>query len=138
MYNRQVLSQDDSAVGVKNGVNGFGTKNYFGTFAPPTAVINDFTFLATLDDRDWLGGLSEAVKVAIIKDAAFFADIEQAAPRLVARAAALKLPLRALATMYRRWRRSNGVSSRPFAHDNRFNGANLLSLSAWPRFDAHI
>ena len=91
-----VLSQDDSAVGVKNGVNGFGTKNYFGTFAPPTAVINDFTFLATLDDRDWLGGLSEAVKVAIIKDAAFFADIEQAAPRLVARDAA------AMATVVRR------------------------------------
>src|SRR5690606_32233122 len=37
-----VLSQDDSAVGVKNGINGFGKKNYFGTFAPPYAVINDF------------------------------------------------------------------------------------------------
>ncbi len=80
-----VLSQDDSAVGVKNGVNGYGVKNYFGTFAPPTAVINDIAFLSTLEDRDWLGGLSEAVKVAIVKDAAFFDDIEQAAPRLVAR-----------------------------------------------------
>lgn len=80
-----VLSQDDSAVGVKNGVNGFGTKNYYGTFAPPTAVINDFTFLATLDDRDWLGGLSEAVKVALIKDAAFFDAIDAQAARLVAR-----------------------------------------------------
>lgn len=80
-----VLSQDDSAVGVKNGVNAFGTKNYFGTFAPPSAVINDFDFLATLDDRDWLGGLSEAVKVALVKDAAFFDTIEALAPRLVAR-----------------------------------------------------
>lgn len=80
-----VLSQDDSAVGVKNGINGYGTKNYFGTFAPPTAVINDFAFLATLDDRDWLGGLSEAVKVALIRDAEFFDELERAAPRLVER-----------------------------------------------------
>jgi 3-dehydroquinate synthase len=80
-----VLSQDDSAMGVKNGVNGFGTKNYFGTFAPPFAVINDASFLSTLDTRDWLGGLSEAVKAALIKDAAFFADLEQRAAALVAR-----------------------------------------------------
>jgi 3-dehydroquinate synthase len=80
-----VLSQDDSAVGVKNGVNAYGKKNYFGTFAPPTAVINDFAFLATLEDRDWLGGLSEAVKVALIKDAAFFDELEREASRLVAR-----------------------------------------------------
>jgi 3-dehydroquinate synthase len=88
-----VLSQDDSAVGVKNGVNGYGTKNYFGTFAPPTAVINDFAFLSTLDDRDWLGGLSEAVKVALIKDAAFFDELEREAPRLVARDPAALAPI---------------------------------------------
>ncbi len=41
-----VLSQDDSAIGVKNGVNAFGKKNYLGTFAPPFAVINDFAFSA--------------------------------------------------------------------------------------------
>jgi 3-dehydroquinate synthase len=80
-----VLSQDDSAVGVKNGVNAFGTKNYFGTFAPPFAVLNDFRFLATLETRDWLGGLSEAVKAALIRDAAFFAELESLAPRLVGR-----------------------------------------------------
>ena len=43
-----VLAQDDSAVGVKNGINAFGKKNYLGTFAPPFAVINDSTFLTTL------------------------------------------------------------------------------------------
>jgi 3-dehydroquinate synthase len=80
-----VLSQDDSAVGVKNGVNGFGKKNYFGAFAPPFAVINDSAFLATLEDRDWLGGVTEAVKAALIKDAAFFDRLEALAPRLVAR-----------------------------------------------------
>ena len=51
-----VLAQDDSAVGVKNGINAFGKKNYLGTFAPPFAVINDFAFLPTLSDRDWRGG----------------------------------------------------------------------------------
>src|SRR4029450_3638661 len=39
-----VLAQDDSAVGVKNGINAFGKKNYVGTFAPPYAVINDCSF----------------------------------------------------------------------------------------------
>ena len=80
-----VLSQDDSGVGVKNGINAFGQKNYLGTFTPPFAVINDSAFLATLSDRDWRGGLSEAVKVALIKDGSFFDLIEELAPRLAAR-----------------------------------------------------
>jgi 3-dehydroquinate synthase len=80
-----VLAQDDSAAGVKNGVNAFGTKNYFGTFAPPFAVINDFSFLPTLADRDWRSGVSEAIKAALIKDAGFFADLEAWAPTIVAR-----------------------------------------------------
>ncbi len=80
-----VLSQDDSAVGVKNGINAFGKKNYFGTFAPPFAVVNDFHFLSTLEDRDWLGGVSEAVKAALIRDAGFFEMLEACAPALVAR-----------------------------------------------------
>jgi len=80
-----VLAQDDSGVGVKNGINAFGKKNYFGTFAPPFAVINDFNFLSTLLDRDWLCGVSEAIKAALIKDAGFFDQLEREAPRLVAR-----------------------------------------------------
>jgi len=67
-----VLSQNDSGVGVKNGVNAFGKKNFLGTFAPPHAVVNDARFLATLDRRDLLAGMAESVKVALIRDAAFF------------------------------------------------------------------
>ncbi|MEH2261409.1 3-dehydroquinate synthase [Nostoc sp.] len=67
-----VLAQNDSGVGVKNGINAFGKKNFLGTFAPPYAVINDSAFLTTLDDRDWRSGIAEAVKVALIKDANFF------------------------------------------------------------------
>jgi 3-dehydroquinate synthase len=80
-----VLSQDDSAMGVKNGINAFGKKNYLGTFAPPFAVINDAAFLTTLSDRDWRAGISEAIKAALIKDRAFFDLIEQQAAALKAR-----------------------------------------------------
>lgn len=66
------LAQNDSGVGVKNGVNAFGRKNYVGTFAPPFAVINDFDFLETLPARFKRAGIAEAVKVALIKDHAFF------------------------------------------------------------------
>ena len=66
-----VLSQDDSGVGVKNGVNLDGTKNLLGTFAPPALVVNDLALLDTVSDRDWIAGTAEAFKVALIRDAAF-------------------------------------------------------------------
>ncbi len=80
-----VLSQNDSAVGVKNSINAFGKKNYLGTFTPPFAVLNDFTFLESLEDRDWSSGISEAVKVALIKDLDFFEWLETHAPALARR-----------------------------------------------------
>ena len=66
-----VLAQNDAGIGVKNGVNAFGRKNFVGTFAPPFAVINDFDFLRTLPPRDMRAGMAEAVKVATIQDAEF-------------------------------------------------------------------
>jgi 3-dehydroquinate synthase len=80
-----VLSQNDSAVGVKNGVNYRGKKNFLGTFAPPVAVFADFQFLLTLDDRDWRAGMAEAVKVALIKDPAFFDWLDANATALARR-----------------------------------------------------
>jgi 3-dehydroquinate synthase len=76
------LSQADSGVGVKNGLNAFGQKNFIGTFAPPFAVINDFNLIATLNSRDKHSGYVEAVKVACVRDAGFFNEIERAAERL--------------------------------------------------------
>lgn len=67
-----VLAQNDAGIGVKNGINGQGAKNFIGTFAPPFAVINDASFLPTLQHRDWVGGIAEAFKVAILKDRDFF------------------------------------------------------------------
>lgn len=78
------LSQCDSGVGVKNGVNAFGKKNFVGTFAPPFAVINDFDLLRTLGTRDKRAGFAEAVKVACIRDASFFGELERDAPLLSA------------------------------------------------------
>ncbi len=72
-----VLSQNDSGVGVKNGINYTAKKNFLGTFAPPVAVFNDAQFLTTLSDAEWRSGTSEAVKVALIKDQEFFLWLQQ-------------------------------------------------------------
>ena len=72
-----VLAQNDSGVGVKNGVNLQGVKNFVGTFAPPFAVLNDLEFVLTLPERDKIAGMAEAVKVALIRDAEFFGWIER-------------------------------------------------------------
>lgn len=76
------LSHGDGGVGVKSGVNFFGKKNWLGAFGVPHAVINDLEWLRGLPERERRAGLIEAVKVALIRDAAFFEFI-------VARAEAL-------------------------------------------------
>ena len=70
------LSQDDSGVGVKNGINAFGKKNFIGAFAVPYAVVNDFQFLHTQPEETRREGLIEAVKVALVKDGDFFSWME--------------------------------------------------------------
>jgi len=72
-----VLSQNDSGVGVKNGINAYGMKNMLGTFAPPYAVINDIDLIRTLDPRDKIAGMAEAVKVSLIRDLNFFHWLEE-------------------------------------------------------------
>jgi 3-dehydroquinate synthase len=76
------LSQCDSGVGVKNGINAFGKKNFIGAFAPPFAVINDFQLLTSLTSRDKRAGYIEGVKVALIRDPEFFDEIENASAKL--------------------------------------------------------
>jgi 3-dehydroquinate synthase len=76
------LAQNDSGVGVKNGVNRFDAKNFLGTFAPPFAVINDSRWLETLPVREARAGLAEAGKVALIRDASFFEWLESNAAEL--------------------------------------------------------
>src|SRR6266576_3991058 len=76
------LSQCDSGVGVKNGINAFGKKNFIGAFAPPFAVINDSQLLESLTPRDKRAGYVEAAKVALIRDAKFFEELERLADKL--------------------------------------------------------
>ena len=76
------LSQADSGIGVKNGINAFGKKNFIGTFAPPFAIINDFQLLSSLSPRDKRAGYAEAIKVALIRDRDFFEALERDAARL--------------------------------------------------------
>lgn len=83
------LAQADSGVGVKNGVNMFGKKNFIGAFAVPWAVVNDLTLLDGLSDREWRSGLSEAVKVALLKDAGLYRLISKRAEHLGRRDRAL-------------------------------------------------
>ncbi len=77
-----LLAQADAGVGVKNGINLFGQKNFMGSFSTPAAVFNDFDFLSTLTPRDKRSGMSESVKVALIKDHHFFSWLENSAQKL--------------------------------------------------------
>ena len=87
------LSQSDSALGVKNGVNVFGQKNYLGVYDVPWAVIHDEATLSFLDDRNWISGFSEAVKVALLKDATLFNDIERHASDIATRNESVAIPV---------------------------------------------
>jgi len=87
------LSQADSGIGVKNGVNLFGKKNWIGCFGVPWAVINDAALLQTLPDRDHRCGFAEAVKVSLLKDRGLFERLCGEAPRIRRREPEACLPV---------------------------------------------
>lgn len=72
-----LLGQVDASVGGKNGVNVGGYKNMAGTFTQPRFVVCDASLLATLPVRELRAGLAEAVKAAVIGDAALFELLER-------------------------------------------------------------
>ncbi len=84
-----LLSQVDSSVGGKTGVNHPLGKNMIGAFHQPRAVIADTATLDTLPDRELSAGLAEVIKYGLINDADFFAWLEQHLPALMARDKAL-------------------------------------------------
>ncbi|HWF10065.1 MAG TPA: 3-dehydroquinate synthase family protein [Bryobacteraceae bacterium] len=100
-----LLAQIDAAVGGKNGVNFDGTKNLVGHFYHPETVVCDTTFIRTLAEREFVGGLAEAIKVLAVSDARRFhrsfsnrdlvpgAFPAEALSTLVADAVAMKLSL---------------------------------------------
>jgi len=80
-----LLSQVDSSVGGKTGVNHPQGKNMIGAFYQPQCVIADIGTLNTLPDRELSAGLAEVIKYGLIYDAAFFDWLEQNIDGLVAR-----------------------------------------------------
>ena len=76
------LSQGDGGVGVKNGVNFFGKKNWVGTFSVPFAIVNDLDFLKSLPTGARRDGIIEAIKVALIRDADFYQFLKDNAEEL--------------------------------------------------------
>jgi len=104
-----VLSQNDSGVGVKNGINFFGKKNFVGAFTPPFAVLNDTQFLETLSHRDKIAGIAEAIKVSLVRDREFFLFLEAHAERLArAERETLAVQIRRSAELHMRHIRTSG------------------------------
>jgi 3-dehydroquinate synthase len=80
-----LLSQVDSSVGGKTGVNHALGKNMIGAFHQPRAVYIDITTLNTLPTREFAAGLAEVVKYGLIRDADFFGWLETHWDALLAR-----------------------------------------------------
>ena len=80
-----LLAQVDSSVGGKTGINHRLGKNMIGAFHQPGAVVIDLATLDSLPSREYAAGLAEIVKYGIGLDAPFFAWLEDAMPRLLAR-----------------------------------------------------
>ena len=71
-----LLSQVDSSVGGKTGINSSKGKNLIGSFHQPIAVIADIDILKTLPKREFLAGLVEVIKYGLIYDIKFFDSLE--------------------------------------------------------------
>jgi 3-dehydroquinate synthase len=80
-----LLSQVDSSVGGKTGINHPRGKNLIGAFYQPRAVLIDVATLDTLPEREYRSGLGEIVKYGAVLDAAFFGFLEENAERLLCR-----------------------------------------------------
>mgnify|MGYP002865777449 CR=1 FL=1 len=72
-----LLSQVDSSIGGKTGINTLHGKNLVGSFHHPSLVLSDISLLDTLEKRDFLAGYGEVVKYGIIEGAPFFDWLEK-------------------------------------------------------------
>jgi 3-dehydroquinate synthase len=80
-----LLSQVDASVGGKTGVNAGKLKNNIGTFKLPEFVICDVTMLATLSNEEFISGLGELIKSAVIADRDLFFMIREKSEKLLTR-----------------------------------------------------
>jgi 3-dehydroquinate synthase len=80
-----LLAQVDSSVGGKVAIDHPRGKNLLGAFHQPRRVYIDPGTLRTLQEREYRAGLAEVVKIAAMKDRAFFVFLEKNLPRLLSR-----------------------------------------------------
>jgi len=80
-----LLAQVDASVGGKTAVNHPRGKNMIGAFYQPRVVVADTDTLDTLPDRELRAGFAEVVKYGVIRDAAFFEELEQQAGAILGR-----------------------------------------------------
>ncbi|WP_441370105.1 3-dehydroquinate synthase [Acinetobacter lwoffii] len=80
-----LLSQVDSSVGGKTGINHPLGKNMIGAFQQPQVVLADMSQLATLPDRELSAGLAEVIKYALLGDESFLVWLEDNMDALAAR-----------------------------------------------------
>lgn len=80
-----LLSQVDSSVGGKVGINLKAGKNLVGAFHQPRAVFCDLDTLATLPEREMRAGMAEVVKYGMIRDAEFFRKLEKELEKIMLR-----------------------------------------------------
>src|SRR6056297_1445866 len=80
-----LLSQVDSSVGGKTGVNHPLGKNMIGAFYQPRAVLIDTQVLHSLPAREFAAGLAEVIKYGLIRDVGFYGWLQEELPRLLAR-----------------------------------------------------
>lgn len=84
-----LLSQVDASIGGKTAINHAAGKNLIGAFYQPKAVFIDLDKLATLPKREYVAGIAEIIKAALICDADFFAWLEAHMSALLARESAI-------------------------------------------------
>lgn len=112
-----LLAQVDSSVGGKTGVNHELGKNLIGAFHQPRLVVSDVATLDTLDRRDFVAGIAEAVKCGVVLDAGFFSYLEEHGGEVLRRRHDI------LATLVRR---SCELKARIVAEDERESGVRAV------------
>ncbi len=78
-----LLSQVDSSIGGKNGINTINGKNLLGTFYQPKKVLIDISILNSLPKKEIISGYAEIIKHALIRDYSFFCWLEENANKLL-------------------------------------------------------
>lgn len=112
-----LLSQVDSSVGGKTGINHPLGKNMIGAFYQPRIVLADISTLNTLPDREYSAGLAEVIKYGLLGDSEFFDWLELNMPALL---------LRDMAALEYAVHRSCGNKARIVAADERESGVRAL------------